>query len=128
MSQQVLKQAVSKCGVIVAVSSALLFGGCVQAPKQMYVWGGYQAQVYEHFKGDGKSPLEQLQVLEMQLQTTSANRAAIPPGLHAHVGLLKLKVGQADEGIRHLETEKVLFPESATYIDSLLKRARSSRP
>jgi hypothetical protein len=107
---------------------ALLLGGCAaKPPKPMYQWGGYQNQLYEYFKADGSTPVAQLGVLEEQLQKTTAAGEAVPPGLHAHLGLLKLKVGNTDEAVAHLETEKRLFPESTPYMDWLLKRAKTPK-
>jgi hypothetical protein len=109
---------------VLAVSLSVV--GCAQAPKSMYQWGEYQGQVYEYFKGNGKSPLEQLGALEAQLQKATATGAAVPPGFHAHMALLQLKLGRSDEAMAHLQTEKKLFPESAAYIDWLL-RSKSAK-
>jgi len=105
-----------------AVAIACL-AGCAQQPKPLYAWGGYQDLVYEYMKGDGKSIEEQMTMLQKQLQATTAAQAAVPPGLHAHMGLLSLKLGQSADAVDHLQTERRLFPESAPYMDWLLKRA-----
>ena len=69
--------------------------GCAAPPKPLYHWGGYQAQVYEHFKGDGKGPLEQLAALEAEQQKARASGATLPPGYLAHMGLLSMKLGRS---------------------------------
>jgi hypothetical protein len=124
-----VKSALTRAGLRFGLpAAALMLVGCAQAPKPLYQWGGYQVQLYEHFKGDGTSPLDQLGALEAQLQQTQASGGAVPPGLHAHMGLLELKLGRADEAFAHLQTEKALFPESTAYVDWLLRRAKADQP
>jgi hypothetical protein len=105
-----------------AVGFALV--GCAQPVKPLYHWEGFQRQMYEHFKGDGSSPGEQLLVLEAQAQKAAANGAALPPGFRAHLAIVYLKLGRDDEARRQLEGEKAAFPESAAYMDFLLKNAK----
>lgn len=105
--------------------AALAFGlltGCAQAPKPMYHWGGYQAQVYEYLKGDGAGTQAQAGELETQQVNARAAGAALPPGFRAHLGMLYLQLGRADEARQQWEAEKSSFPESAAYMDFLLKR------
>jgi len=105
--------------VIVAGGSVL---GCAQAPKRLYHWDGFQAQLYQYFKGDGSSPDEQLRVLNEQAVKARASGAALPPGFHAHLAMIYLRLGRDGEAKQELEAEKASFPESAQYMDFLLKR------
>ena len=50
---------------------------------------------------------------------------AVPPGYHAHLGLLYLSMGKDDQMVQEFRTEKALFPESASYMDFLLKNAKT---
>lgn len=104
------------------LAAAALLAGCAQAPKPLYHWGGYQDALYAHLKGDGASPEQQLQQLGEAQQKAAASGAALPPGFRAHVGLLQLRLGRDAEARQQFEAEKAQFPESAPYIDSLLKR------
>lgn len=102
--------------------------GCAQAPKSLYNWGGYQAQVYQHFKGDDTSPLEQFAALDKHRQEVLKAGLALPPGYLAHMGLLQYKLGQAQAAQQLLQAEKANFPESGRYIDELIaKLARTER-
>lgn len=98
-----------------------LLGGCATS-NQMYQWENYQPQVYEYFKGDGKGPEAQISTLEAGLQKIQAKGKTPPPGYHAHLGLLYAQIGKEDQLVQHLQTEKALFPESAAYMDFLLKK------
>ena len=110
--------------VIIGGSSLL---GCAEAPKRLYHWDGFQAQLYQHFKGDESSPDEQLRILNEQSQRARAGGEALPPGFHAHLAMLYLRLGRDPEAKLELEAEKARFPESAQYMDFLLKHMAGSK-
>ncbi len=120
-----MKTLLQRAGLVLALAGALT--GCVQAPRNLYQWGGYQEQLYEHFKGDRRSPGEQVQWLEAQAQKARAGGTALPPGFRAHLGLMYLRLGREDEARQQLQAEKASFPESAQYMDFLLKRLTAVR-
>lgn len=93
--------------------------GCAQQPS-LYQWGNYQPQLREHFTGG--SPEAQLDVLKADLQKIQAKNGAIPPGFYAQMGLLYSSLGDEELTMRSFENEKALFPESAPYMDFLMKK------
>ncbi|AOJ32772.1 DUF4810 domain-containing protein [Burkholderia metallica] len=105
-----------------ATAAVMLFAGCA-APTTppLYQWNGYQPQVYEYFKGQ-KSPQEQIDALEKALQEIRAKGHTPPPGFHAHLGMLYASVGNMQQAGQELQAEKQLFPESAPYMDFLMKK------
>lgn len=111
-------QKVSK--TLAMMASLAVLTGCVSQPKTLYHWTGYEEQVYEHFKND-KSPQEQIAALEASLQQARARDVTPPPGFHAHLGMLYAEVGKADQVRQQFETERTLFPESAPYMDFLMR-------
>jgi hypothetical protein len=102
------------CAAVVAV----LFG-CASAPEPLYQWGSYQSQVYAYLKGDGDIG-DQYAALQKQLAETQSKGKQVPPGFFAHMALLEMNQGQNDLALKHLQTEKSLFPESAPFVDWLL--------
>lgn len=98
--------------------------GCSTAPLTLYQWEGYQPQIYEYFKGQGNSAEAQINTLEEGLQKIRAKGSNPPPGYHAHLGLLYGQIGKEDQLVQQLNTEKLLFPESAAYIDFLLRKQK----
>jgi len=104
----------------VALLSLAALTGCASQPKTLYHWAGYEEQVYEHFKHD-KSPQEQIAALEASLQQARARDVTPAPGFHAHLGMLYAEVGKGDQVRQQFETEKTLFPESAPYMDFLMR-------
>lgn len=103
------------------VLGSILLSGCT-GPKTLYQWEGYQPQVYQYFKGESKEA--QAEALEGDLQKIRAKNGAVPPGYHAQLGLLYSSLGKDDQMVQQFQTEKALFPESAAYMDFLLKNAR----
>ena len=112
---------VFRCLVIGA--SAGLLGACVQQPKPMYSWQAYQPSVYAYLKDDGADYAVQAQALEQNVETARAASTELPPGFRAHLGMLYLKIGDGDKALEQLQGEKVAFPESAPFMDFLMRNA-----
>ncbi|MFP0196812.1 MULTISPECIES: DUF4810 domain-containing protein [Pseudomonas] len=113
----------SRSLMALTLAASALLAGC-SSPQTLYQWEGYQPQVYEYFKSE--TPKEaQAEALEADLQKIRASGKPVPPGYHAHLGLLYLSMGKDDQMVQQLRTEKTLFPESGTYMDFLLKNAKS---
>ncbi|WP_374342080.1 DUF4810 domain-containing protein [Azonexus sp.] len=104
-----------------AALCALALTGCATRPEPLYYWGNYQGQVYAYFKGD-TAPEEQILALEAELEKARAKGKRPPPGYHAHLAMLYGKTGRTDRLQQHLEAEKAQFPESAPFMDFLLKK------
>lgn len=110
-----------KKGII--VSSLLLaagLSGCATGPQRLYNWDQYQPQAYQYLLSADGDSAGQLDKLEKNEQEAKAKGQSLPPGFYAHLGLLYAKLGQTDKASEAFNTEKRLFPESATYIDYLL--------
>ncbi|MEY4416662.1 MAG: hypothetical protein RIQ53_3955 [Pseudomonadota bacterium] len=108
-------------GVMLTGALAVL-GGCVQAPKPLYQWGSFPRQQYEWLLREGATPQAQIEVLEAQAEKARASDGRLPPGLRAHLGLAYLSAGQPDAARAAWQAEKVAFPESTPWMDTLLKR------
>jgi len=104
-------------------ASAGLLGACVQQPKPMYSWQAYQPSVYAYLKDDGADYAVQAQALEKNVETARAASTELPPGFRAHLGMLYLKIGDGDKALEQLQGEKVAFPESAPFMDFLMRNA-----
>jgi hypothetical protein len=113
----------SRSLMALTLAASTLLAGC-SSPQTLYQWEGYEPQVYEYFKGE--EPKEaQAEALERDLQKIRSTGKAVPPGYHAHLGLLYLSMGKDDQMVQQFNTEKTLFPESGTYMDFLLKNAKA---
>ncbi len=91
------------------------------APGPLYHWGGYQRQLYEYLRGDETTPTEQLTALQAGADRARAAGAALPPGFRAQLALLYLQVGRDEDARRMIDAERAAFPESAQYMDFVLR-------
>lgn len=107
-------------GLCIAVSGLT---ACAPQQKPLYNWQAYEPQVYAYLKDDGADYATQVQALESNIQTARANNQALPPGFHAHLGMLYLKMGDGDKAAEQLQSEKQEFPESAPFMDFLMRNA-----
>ncbi|WP_068638045.1 DUF4810 domain-containing protein [Thauera butanivorans] len=105
----------------------LLLAGCASGNRHqpLYYWGEYQPALYGHFTKE-QGPQEQIAALEAGLEKARARSLAVPPGYHAHLGILYAESEQPDQMLRHFEAEKILYPESAAYMDFLMRKAVKS--
>ena len=107
-----------KLGLLVI---AALLSAC-SAPKSLYQWDQYQKTLYQYYQPGKSSPEEQIALLQKMVEKARAKGGAVPPGLHAHLGLLYANLGQNNEAFQQFKIEKTLFPEAATFMDFLLKK------
>jgi len=108
-----------------------MLAACAQAPKPLYDWNAYPQSVYAYLKDAPEDAADPVQALEASAQRT--NDAALPPGFRAHLALLYLKMGLGDKAALQLQAEKQAFPESAVFMDFLLRQmtpdtARAAHP
>ncbi len=104
---------------LIGVSITMI--GCANQQKNLYGWGPYQQQVYNRFKAEG-SPEEQIASLEEGLQKMRAANEIVPPGYYAHLGMLYGETGKDSQMVQELTAEKTAFPESASYMDFLMRK------
>src|SRR5476651_2282005 len=104
----------------------LLLAGCATQPKPIYNWDKYQTTVYQYYQSDKVSQEEQIASLKESIEKSRATNKIVPPGLHAQLGLLYANTGHTDQAFQEFNTEKTLFPESAAYMDFLLKKNKGS--
>ena len=96
--------------------------GCVQAPRQLYMWESFSRQQYATLLADSTSPNQQIAEMEAHALKARAASAELPPGFRAHLGMLQLSAGNIDAARQLWQAEKGAFPESNLYMDSLIRR------
>ncbi len=105
-------------GCIAALAGCATKGG----PGPLYMWESFPRQQYDTLLREGYSPDEQIRLLEAHAEKARGANAALPPGLRAHLGMLHLGAGNAGRARDLWTAEKAAFPESAAYMDQLLKK------
>ena len=110
-------------GLLALFTATALLAGCAQPHQRpLYLWESFPRQQYETLIRHGEPSLDQIANLEAHIEKARATGAALPPGFRAHLGMLKLGAGDANEARQLWLAEKAAFPESAPYMDQLLKR------
>ena len=111
-----------------ASAAAMLLSGCADnSPRQLYYWdGAYTGSVYEYLSEEGDAGA-QIAALEQSLQKAYQRAAKVPPGLHAHLGLLYLSQGNGAKFKVYVEKEAQLYPESRDYAMFLLNQNSKTR-
>jgi hypothetical protein len=106
--------------VLLALAFTLV--ACANKPPQIYSWQGYQANLDAYFRSSSLSPDAQTQKMEQDLQKIQVAGLAVPPGYHAHLGLLYGEQGDLDKFAQQVALEKSKFPESQTFMDFLMRK------
>ncbi len=103
-----------------------LVTGC-QTARPVYYWGNYEPTIYQSYAKPGKNSVDE-QILKLQEDVTKAAAAglSVHPGLHAHLGYLHATNGHNDSARKEFEAEKNLFPESAAFMDRMLKQLETT--
>ncbi len=103
--------------------SAWLFVGCAAPPKPLYYWGEYEDLLYSMYLHPGEADTTtQVAKLTEDMQKTRDNGQLVPPGVHAHLGYMHYRLGNAGSALAEFTTEKLLYPESTVFMDQLIKQ------
>ena len=96
-----------------------------EKPQTLYGWGVYKDLVYEMYAEPGAAdPNTQVVRLSEDVARIQGEGKRVPPGVHAHLGYMYYLVGNADAALDEFATERMLFPESQTFIDGMVERLR----
>ncbi len=109
-------------GVLLGTCIAGLAGCANRPPPPLYSWESFPKLQYAALQRAGSMPAEQVGAMEAHAEKARAANTALPPGFRAHLGMLKLSTGDADQARQMWQAEKLAFPESTPYMDQLLKR------
>ena len=102
------------------VGIALIASGCIQTK---YQWGGYEQALYDYYK----TPAE-IEVYAEELADTiddGEREGKVPPGIYAEFAYILMLQGDIKKAISFFEKEKKLWPESARFMDLMIKNAKS---
>jgi len=102
----------------------LALSGCAPAPS-LYYWGEYEDLIYQMYAEPGSAdPATQIAKLREDIGKAGEAGKPVSPGLHAHLGYLYFLQSDTHAAVLEFETEKKLFPESATFVDGMLGRLK----
>jgi hypothetical protein len=123
MNKKTQTKTASRAQRTLAAAGLLLLTACAQkGPGPMYMWESFPRQQYDTLLREATGPDAQIVALEAHAEKARGTGAVLPPGFRAHLGMLKLAAGNPGEARSLWEGEKTAFPESAPYMNQLLKR------
>lgn len=115
------KSLVNAVKICVASAFVMLTMSC--AATQLYSWYDYQDDYYHYLKNaDEDSQKELAKTYEEIINKQREIRGVVPPGIYADYGWLLLEQNKVEEGKAMLAKEVELYPESAVFVGSILKR------
>ena len=93
--------------------------------RSLYDWDEYENSIYRmYLDPDAFDAEDEVRRLSDQIDATILASRAVPPGLRAHLGYLTYLSGDHAAAVAHFKAEKKHFPESAVFVDGMLKRMR----
>ncbi len=116
----------NKLSVLILIS-ALFITGCA-TNKEIYYWGDYEQLIYNSYTKPGSADsTTQIERLNRDIQKAESKGKQVPPGIYAHLAFLYALEGKDSQSQSAFEQEKNLYPESAVFIDGLLRRAKQHK-
>lgn len=99
--------------------------GCGQ-PKPLYTYGNYSESYYASKKDVGSDTALELQKsIEYAIENSNESRSGrVAPGMYANLGYIHLKGGETDKAIESFNKEKSIYPESAHFMDRMIKKIK----
>ncbi|MEQ1664201.1 MAG: DUF4810 domain-containing protein [Bdellovibrionales bacterium] len=111
----------------ISILLLLSAAGCA-TQNELYYWGEYEDTIYNTYKNPGEMPIErQVEILEADFEKAKSKNKPVPPGWHAHLGLLYYDLGKLDQASREFQTEKANFPESNVMVSRFLKPKQKAK-
>lgn len=115
---------ISKLALFSAIATGLLMSACSSQPKPLYNYGEYSESYYQSKKElTADSALELQKAIEYSIQNAADSRSArVAPGMYANLGYIYLKGGKTDKAVESFNKEKEIYPESAHFMDRMIKK------
>lgn len=105
------------------IAAALCSLTACRQNSRYYHWGTYEQSVAELTQSQGLVDVDaHIVAFVEQIERTRQEGGRIPPGLHAHLGLLYSLRGELDFAQAAFESEQELYPESVTFLSGVIER------
>lgn len=102
-----------------------LFQSCGTTSQSLYSWYDYDDLAYEYSKAKSeKNTAKLISVYKKMIDRPRDGRAVAPPGICAEYGYLLIKQGKTEQGMKYLEREIELYPESKLFIGNIIKQLK----
>lgn len=110
---------------ITALIACAILSACV-TQKTKYSWGGYDQALYDYYKHPADATHYML-ALRAAIDGATKNHKPVAPGVYAEYGYMLMQQHKYEDAARNFEQEKQAWPESAQFMDGMIKAARLGR-
>lgn len=118
-----MKKSMARIAKIAAITIVIFCAASCASTKKMYSWYSYQSDYYHFLKNaDENSYNKLIKTYDKIIQNQKEVRGVVPPGIYADYGYLLMEKGKEAEAKEMFAKEIELYPESAVFIGSILKR------
>ena len=104
--------------LVLGLVSAL---GC--ATPRMYIWKGYEDDLYSSYKKPETAPEFEAELLVI-IDEANKKGKKVPPGVAAEYGFAEYRRGNLESAIDYFELEKAAWPESSKLMDTVIVGVR----
>lgn len=108
--------------LVIFLGLPLMLSSCA-TQKTLYNWGKVHESSYQYMKNNTEKDMENLLVAyQYVIDNQKGGRMVVPPGIYADYGFMLIKQGRIEEGIKLMKLEIALYPESAIFLERIIKR------
>ena len=106
------------------IAILLITAGCSSHNTALYNYSNYSESYYADVKAhNAESQLQLQKSIEEAIENAKDSQSGrVAPGLYANLGYIYLKEGQNKKAIENFKKEKALYPESAKFMDRMIKK------
>lgn len=108
--------------IAIAVFGIIMLSSCGSS-KSLYSWYHYEDSSYKYEKKQTpESKVKLMEDYQKMMAKQGGVRKSVPPGMFAENGYQLILDGKKEEGLIYLKKEVALYPESATFIERIIKQ------
>jgi len=109
---------------VMALGACALLAACATAQRPKYDWAGYDEALYGYYKHPADNA-PYMASLKAAIDHADKNHQRVPPGICAEYGYMLMQQKKYDEAASYFEQEKQAWPESASFMDGMIKSAHA---
>ena len=112
--------------LLAVTAIGFVMSGCGAQPKPLYTYGNYSESYYASKKDVSTNTALKLQKsIEYAIEHANESRSGrVAPGMYANLGYIYLKGGKTDKAIESFNKEKSIYPESAHFMNRMIKKIK----
>lgn len=110
---------------LVFILVSVFITGCASG-NSLYTWGKYESSLYNYYKKPATAD-DYMESLDAAI-ALGEKRDNVAPGLYAEAGYIYLSRGDSAKATEYFQKEKDRWPQSAKFMDSMIRSAQLSGP